>query len=382
MKKGKDGRYHTSVSYNGQKKSVSGRTEAEAIRKAEQLRITMKRGELADERKTVGEYTKAYMETYHASGSKQDETMNAVAKNNILPELGKKKLASITPTDLMGFINSLPYGYWHTSKIVHLLKAIFRQAHEDRLIPFDPARNIKVPRGLQKGAHRNITDQEREMILKTADTHPAGLYVRIILYAGLRPGEAAALRWSDIDLKKQIIHVRRALKRDDTIGPPKSASGVRDVPIPSQLSAALLPARKSGDAPVVEKLTGGPLNNRGKEMLWRSFKRKMELNNGAEVYRNKIISHVVAADLTPYCLRHTYCTDLEAAGVPITVAAYLMGHSEISVTADYYTHTDANVKALDDAAEAINRLHAPKKEQAPETNVVSILDFRAKRQTR
>lgn len=380
MKKGSDGRYHTSVSYNGQKKSVSGRTETEAIRKAEQLRIAMRRGEQADERKTIGEYVEIYMRTYHISGSKQDATMLAIARNNIIPELGKKKLASITPTDLMGFINSLPYGYWHTSKVVHLLKAIFRQAQDDRLIPFDPARNIKLPRGLQKGSHRRITDQERDMILRTADNHPAGLYVRIILYAGLRPGEVAALRWADIDLKKQVIHVRRALKRDDTIGPPKSGAGVRDVPIPDQLCTALLAARKQGDAPVVEKLRGGALDNRGKEMLWRSFKRQMELDNGAEVYRNQIISRVVADDLTPYCLRHTYCTDLEAAGVPITVAAYLMGHSEISVTADYYTHTSANIKALDDAAVAINELHAPKEKE--ETNVVNIFDFSSRRKTR
>lgn len=380
MKKGKDGRYYTSVSYNGQKKSVSARTETQAIRKAEQLRIAMRRGEQADERKTVGEYVETYMRTYHISGSKQDATMLAIARNTIIPELGKKKLASITPTDLMGFINSLPYGYWHTSKVVHLLKAIFRQAQDDRLIPFDPARNIKLPRGLQKGSHRRITDREREMILRTADNHPAGLYVRIILYAGLRPGEVAALRWSDIDLKKRVIHVRRALKRDDTVGPPKSAAGIRDVPIPDQLCTALLAARKRGDAPVVEKLRGGTLDNRGKEMLWRSFKRQMELDNGAEVYRNQIISHVVADDLTPYCLRHTYCTDLEAAGVPITVAAYLMGHSEISVTADYYTHTSANIKALDDAAAAINDLHAPKEKE--ETNVVNIFDFSSRRKTR
>ena len=59
---------------------------------------------------------------------------------------------------------------------------------------------------------------------------------------------------------------------------------------------------------------------------------------GAKVYRNQIIESVVAEDLVPYCLRHTYCTDLEIAGVPLNVAKLLMGHSDVSVTANIYTH--------------------------------------------
>lgn len=55
----------------------------------------------------------------------------------------------------------------------------------------------------------------------------------------------------------------------------------------------------------------------------------------------KVLS-VVASDFVPYCLRHTFCTDLQKKGMPINVAKYLMGHSDISVTANIYTHiTDA-----------------------------------------
>ena len=64
---------------------------------------------------------------------------------------------------------------------------------------------------------------------------------------------------------------------------------------------------------------------------------------GATLYRNKITQHAIAEDLTLYCLRHTFCTDLQKAGVPINVAKELMGHSDISVTANIYTHRDNNV---------------------------------------
>lgn len=61
---------------------------------------------------------------------------------------------------------------------------------------------------------------------------------------------------------------------------------------------------------------------------------------GAKVYRNQIIESKLSDDLTPYCLRHTFCTDLQKAGVPINVAKELMGHSDISITANIYTHRD------------------------------------------
>ena len=61
---------------------------------------------------------------------------------------------------------------------------------------------------------------------------------------------------------------------------------------------------------------------------------------GAKLKGQKIIESVVAEDLTPYCLRHTFCTDLQRADVPINVAKELMGHANISVTANIYTHKD------------------------------------------
>ena len=82
----------------------------------------------------------------------------------------------------------------------------------------------------------------------------------------------------------------------------------------------------------------------------------MDRENGAEIYRNKIVKSVVAEDLTAYCL------------------AYLMGHSEISTTAQYYTHTNTNTRALSDAKDAINALHTPANTQAKD-NVIQYLRF-------
>ena len=97
---------------------------------------------------------------------------------------------------------------------------------------------------------------------------------------------------------------------------------------------------------------------------WRSFSRQMDLVMGAEttahghIYDPKDIDkrgiplypdenglprngHKIADDLVLYCLRHTFCTDLQKAGVPLNIARIIMGHEDIRVTASIYTHTDS-----------------------------------------
>ncbi len=71
---------------------------------------------------------------------------------------------------------------------------------------------------------------------------------------------------------------------------------------------------------------------------WKNFVKEMDLANGAHLYRNQVKNSIIAPDFEPYLLRHTFCTDCQAAGVPINVAKEWMGHSDISVTAKIYTH--------------------------------------------
>ena len=118
------------------------------------------------------------------------------------------------------------------------------------------------------------------------------------------------------------------------------SAGIRDIPIHSQLRPRLLEARGKPFSPVFPTGRGGRQNENSLRRMWTGFKRELDIYLGAEVYRNQIIRSVVAPDLTPYCLRHTFCTDLQRAGVPLNVAKELMGHSDISTTANIYVHMD------------------------------------------
>ena len=66
----------------------------------------------------------------------------------------------------------------------------------------------------------------------------------------------------------------------------------------------------------------------------------MNIELGCKTYRNKLIPPFpLADDLCSYCLRHTFCTNLQRRGVDIRTAQRLMGHSDIRMTANIYSHT-------------------------------------------
>ncbi len=178
-----------------------------------------------------------------------------------------------------------------------------------------------------------------------------------MLYCGLRPQETAALQGRHLDLKNGNIKIEQALKRhDNTIGDTKSKSSNRLVPIPDILINELKKLKVQPFEYVFKNQSGNHMTTAGMRTRWRSFKRAMNIEMGCKTFKNAVVPpYRVADDLVPYCLRHTYCTDLQDAGVPINVAKELMGHSDISLTANIYT--DFSKKSFDSARDAIEKYH-------------------------
>ena len=97
----------------------------------------------------------------------------------------------------------------HVKKLRMVLQEMFRRARQSRLIPYDPAELLELPT-YHEGKRRSITEDERKAILAVAEHHRAGLWVLTLLYTGMRPGETAALTWSDVDFERNEIHVHTA----------------------------------------------------------------------------------------------------------------------------------------------------------------------------
>ena len=109
------------------------------------------------------------------------------------------------------------------------------------------------------------------------------------------------------------------------------------VPIPDDLYQLIKSTPK--DEYIAQYSTGKKIDEANRYRLWAYFKRDLNISMGCKTYRNKLIPpYPVAPDLVPYCLRHTYCTGCARRGIDIRITQKLMGHSDISLTANIYTN--------------------------------------------
>lgn len=363
---GKKRRPRSTFYYQGERYEATGKTQKEADQKAAIKRDQLERGEIGiSSNMSVRRWAEEWLETYKKPvlAQKQYDDYNSQLNRIILPAVGSMRLADVKDIHLQKILNSKAgYSLDRLSKLRNRMNAMFRQACISQLIPRNPAEHLTLP-AAKDGTHRSLTMQEREHFLKVAETHHAGLMFKVMLYCGLRTGEVVALDWRDIDFNRRRIKVSRAMESGtDTIKAPKTDAGIREIPIPDEIYHDLLGCQGDPFDPVFTRHTSGERHtNMSRYRAWKSFKEQMDVSMGAkyeiqqgEKGRKKKIKtlSVVADDLVPYCLRHTYCTDLQDKGVPINVAKYLMGHSNISVTASIYTHITED--ALETAAALIN----------------------------
>lgn len=334
--------------YKGRRYTASGATEREALMNLAEKLAAAKRGEEAiGGEMSVDAWFKQWLELYKKPKGLTEKSLRMYTEkynNHIKPRIGTMKLEDVRDVHLQSILNDQAgMSASHVKKVSMVIHAMFRRARQSRLIPYDPAELLELPSSTE-GKRRSITEEERKAILEVAEYHPVGLWVLTLLYTGMRPGETAALTWANVDFKNNEIHVHTARESGSSrIKAPKTDAGVRDIPIHADLLPRLLEAAGGPLEPVFPNRAGKRMDDATLYRRWKAFYRELDIHCGAEVYRNQIKKHAVAQDLTPYCLRHTFCTDLEKAGVPLNVAKELMGHSDISVTANIYTHKDSEL---------------------------------------
>lgn len=311
---------------------------------------------------TLELWAERFLTVYKSADTKNNKTYRTNIHKHIIPAIGHLKISKIKPYQLQELLNTFEgQSYSHVHKILLALRQIFRTAAENGLIMLDPTISLKLPH-TTKGGHRSITDYEREMSLKVSATHRAGLWIETMLYCGLRPQETRTLLWTDFLLDKKLVHIHSSAEAGTgRKKEPKTPAGNRYLPITNDRYLERLKRAKKSAKSIyvfVQPTTGRPHTEESMRCMWESFRREIDIAMGAVVYRNQIIKSVVAPDLVPYCYRHTYCTDMQRAGVPLNVAKYMMGHEDVTVTANTYTHhSDEDTKS---AAKLMRKFHDTK----------------------
>ena len=345
MNKNKDGYYRESFSFAGKRYNVRAKTQRDLWRKVEEKKRRLEQGiDIINENTTVDKWFTDYLETYKKTTVANSTYRNMVGmqKNYISPVIGNMRLCDVKSAHLQRIMNEVAgKSFSLATKLITFIRAAFKQARIERILTFDPSEGITMPTA-EKGTHRAITADERKHILNVCKTHRAGFWVLFMLYTGARPVETRKAKWEDVRLSENRIILHSA----------KTDYGDRSVPI----NPALRPYLTGGTGYIfTQPITGAPYSISSMYHMWQTFKRALDIDMGAKTFRKTIIPETskVAEDLTPYCMRHTFATDLQTAGVPINVAKELMGHKSIAMTARIYTHLsdEAFASAADRIAE-------------------------------
>lgn len=244
--------------------------------------------------------------------------------------IGSMRLIDVLPIHCQEVINKQAgKSKTQINEIYNALRFIFRTAQENGLVARNPADHIVRPQGY-KNHRRALTDQERDLVRIVAQKKPKYTLYLLMLECGLRPSEAAGAVGSDIVMRGDVpfLHVRGT----------KTANADRIVPIPDSLYDKIKNTPKS--AYIASYENGRMITDDNRKRVWQSFKRDLNIEMGASMYRNQLQEDLVAPDLVPYCFRHDYCTRLAKNEIDIRTAQKLMGHSSIEITANIYTHVD------------------------------------------
>ena len=233
-----------------------------------------------------------------------------------------------------------------TRKILSTLHGILEYAISQDWVATNAARGVKVigPRG--EGSQK-ITPPSKDDLRALIDAADEGLRLVLIFAAstGARAGEQWAARWKDVDFEKGELHIRLRVDAYGEEGSPKSAAGVRTVPLSEQLTGALrawkLRSKFSQPGDLIFPNTRG--NHIGHDNL---VKRQFQ----------PLFGIVRVPRFNWHGLRHfAISTWIEAGLAPKTVQTFA-GHASLQVTMDRYGHlfpSDSHKQAMDQIARAL-----------------------------
>jgi len=200
-----------------------------------------------------------------------------------------------------------------------LVSAALRQAVRKRLLTWSPMDEVEKVGHASKLSAWLTVDQARQLLATSAAAgDPYYVAWLLMLCCGLRRGEMLGLRWSDIDRRRQLLHVERQkieIDGDVLITRPKSACSVRDIPL-NETILNRIPLHRGKDADILKGVSRSMLAN----ALDRAIIR-------ADVPR-----------VTLHGLRHTMAATAAEDSISVKVLQTLLGHAHFQTTADIYAH--------------------------------------------
>lgn len=278
---------------------------------------------------------------------------------------GKKRIDTVRLSDAKCWLVHLQQaekkGYSSIHSIRGVLRPAFQLAVDDNLIRKNPFQFQLVEVIVNDSVRRKaISREEERKFLKfiKEDSHFCKYYegVYILFKTGLRISEFCGLTVSDIDFKEHTITIDHQLQKKPKIGyyiqETKTASGTRKLPMTPDVEECFKKIIENRKPPKAEPMINGKsgflyFDKDGSicySLHWEHYFKHI-----VQKY-NKIYKMQMPA-ITPHVCRHTYCSNMAKSGMNPKTLQYLMGHSDIGVTMNTYTHVN-----FEDAKKEVSKI--------------------------
>lgn len=277
------------------------------------------------------------------------QSMEGIVRLHILPVFGNYKLDKLTTPIIQQQVNKWADkankgekgAYANYSFLNNINRRILQYGVTMQVIQHNPARDVIIPRKQQNKEHKVkfFNNQELKQFLDYLEDLDQSSYenffdyvlYKTLLASGCRIGEALALEWSDIDLKKGTISISKTLNRYQETNTPKSKAGLREIDIDKATVSLLKQYKKR------QQVQSWQLG-RSEGIVFTPFTTKYAY---ACLLRKRLQSHFKAAgvpDISFHGFRHTHATIMLYAGIEAKDLQYRLGHSNISMTLNTYVH--------------------------------------------
>jgi integrase len=366
----KDGRWVSEVQLGYSKgkrdrKFVYGKTRKEAADKLTDILNKQKIGlPIIADKQTVQQFLEQWLEDCIKPSVRLSTYLSyeQQIRLRIIPEIGHIKLSKLTPQHIQKMLNNLAKislqprsnkkdkdaesQKMPSAKTINYQLKIMRMALSKAESWGLVARNVAKlidPLSVPKFKVEPINPNEAKIFLKAIEGDRLEALFAVALALGLRRGESLALKWSDVDLDTSTLRVTGTLQRlkgNLVIQPPKTEKSERVLDIPKVLLQKL---REHRTRQLEEKMALGQnwqdtglvfTTSLGTPIDPRNVKRKLDA-----ILKSAKMRHYRIHDL-----RHFFASLLLAQGVELKVVSELLGHSDIRITDDIYTHVLPSLK--------------------------------------
>ena len=339
----KDGRWVGRTQNDaGQRYFVYGKTQRDVHQQLTVIKRDLQQGiPPITGRMTVAVYLESWLIDSAQSTVRESTFVSyrSIVRNHLIRQLGKVQLTKLTPQMIERFLNErLATGL--SARRVQYLHAVLRRALNRAMKAGYVGRNVAMLVDPPRVPHTEIaplTPSQARTLLEAAKGDRLEALYSVALALGLRQGEALGLRWEDVDFESGLIHVRfelQRIERQNRLVELKTRRSHRTLAMPPYIAGQL---KEHGARQREDRVLLGPEWHVSDFVFTSQTGRPLSGTYVTHAFQ-RLLKRAGLPKKRFYDLRHSCATLLLVQGVPARVVMEILGHSQIGLTMNTYTH--------------------------------------------